>query len=203
MHYTRKRLTGTTDPRPKAVCMVDGCERKHAANGLCGMHHQRVRKYGDVGGRDSMLVPRGCECAVADCDKSVVSKGWCRKHYENFRLRGDATAEGPGQGYRRPPVGWIDKGGYRRVSVTENGRTRNVSEHRLVMEQMIGRSLMPNENVHHRNGQRADNRPENLELWSTKQPPGQSIEDKVAWCREFLAEYGDLVDRMNSIKEMV
>ncbi|TMK84771.1 MAG: HNH endonuclease, partial [Actinobacteria bacterium] len=40
-----------------------------------------------------------------------------------------------------------------------------VFEHILVMEQLLGRYLSPDETVHHRNGVRNDNRPENLELW--------------------------------------
>ncbi|CAN5148776.1 hypothetical protein BH23ACT9_BH23ACT9_17230 [soil metagenome] len=57
------------------------------------------------------------------------------------------------------------------------------------MERLLGRELGRDENVHHRNGQRSDNRPENLELWSTSQPPGQRIEEKIAWAIEFLGRY--------------
>jgi len=64
-----------------------------------------------------------------------------------------------------------------------------VFEHILVMEQLLGRHLFPDETVHHVNGVRDDNRPRNLELWVRPQPPGIRVADAIAWAVEILERY--------------
>lgn len=66
-----------------------------------------------------------------------------------------------------------------------------VAEHRLVMENKIGRFLTKYETVHHINGNRTDNRENNLELWASRQPKGQRVSDLIEWAKEILILYGD------------
>ncbi|HEY8741295.1 MAG TPA: HNH endonuclease [Candidatus Dormibacteraeota bacterium] len=66
-----------------------------------------------------------------------------------------------------------------------------VFEHTLVMEEMIGRFLLPDETVHHRNGVKADNRAENLELWLSNHPSGIRAADAIAHATAILERYGD------------
>lgn len=142
---------------------------------------------------------KGLLCNVPECQNARHSGILCAGHRKrkdrlapDYDPLTDTDPLGPqGKKKRGGDLTRVEQSnGYIRLVITDDqGVTKRIMQHRFVMEQYLGRPLEPHENVHHINGVRGDNRIENLELWSTSQPSGQRVPDKVSWAKELLALY--------------
>lgn len=182
LHYHRQR-NGTPPegpaPRERSRCSVDSCDDFVQGLGMCKLHYQRHYRGHPIGGKEFVRKV----CGVEGCSLRVHGHGLCSTHYRQMK-RGAPIGVGRA-------VGHLNRDGYFMVT---RGKRRDL-EHRFVMEEMLGRPLMPFENVHHINGVRDDNRPENLELWAKPQPAGQRAIDLARWVAE---NYPDLIAEVST-----
>jgi len=100
-------------------------------------------------------------------------------------LKSESSRKRSGKLHSHWKGGVVFRDGYTLVT----SRGEYIREHRLVMENHLGRKLLPNETVHHKNGIRHDNRFENLELWNNKHPKGQRVSDLTEWAIQHLKLY--------------
>lgn len=178
-----------------APCSVEGCTNTAFTKGWCTAHYQRWRHHGDTHPDiplnhlwNGATLPRLGTCSVTGCNRSVRASGLCAAHHSR-KTRGNLDPTTP---LRTIGQGWIDAHGYRYRQQRDHPNahsTGKVAEHVIVMTEQLGRALMPGESVHHLNGIRDDNRPENLELWVTRQPSGQRVTDRIADAIEILRRY--------------
>ena len=145
-------------------------------------------------------------CGKVAKSKADGSKGgpkWegplCSAHLEKLRRNGDpriSKKAGPPKGVPLKRVGgerYAKGDGYIKVwlpSHPNSDKTGHVLEHRLVMSEDINRPLESHETVHHINGNRSDNRIENLELWSGKHLKGARVRDQIEEAITLLKRHG-------------
>jgi HNH endonuclease len=171
--------------------MALNCGRAATERGLCHGHYLRLIRNGDIDSGRPLSRRRNDACTVPGCPNQATARGLCSTHRTRLSKTGDLHPELPIKTVAG--TGYINHG-YRVVPVPAHMRSltrgaRAELEHRYVMAQMLGRPLTRDESVHHRNGDRLDNRPENLELWSRFQPRGQRISDKIAYAIALLESY--------------
>lgn len=154
-----------------ARCTVCGCYRPQRNQRVCRMSCRNKDKTWLLRQRDSKRTGRVLSCPV--CNKphyrklSEIRKGIrccskrCAYQSENYRTNRLAEKHPSWKGGRTH-----SGGGYILVRVRPNSKSSSVQvqEHRLVMAKHLNRELSPSEIVHHKNGNRTDNRIQNLVL---------------------------------------
>lgn len=166
-------------PRKLVVksCLTCGREyRTRARNNYCRACLHQSQKH-------------PCEECAAPCDKRAIR---CLACLSASAPSGTGAANWKGGRAINRLTGYVKI----RVPVDHPRGPGYVSEHVWVMEQHLGRFLVPGESVHHKNGQRDDNRLSNLELWAGSQPSGQRAADLLAWAREIIDRYGPEEERL-------
>lgn len=171
-------------------CSLWHCDRRIDAGDLCTTHYNRKRRgVPDWDAPVPRHIKRDGKCAKKGCPEPIQARGYCAMHYQRIAVLGHADAGPVGRLKAADGEGGDDGRGY--WNITVNGQ--RYAKHRWVMEQILGRPLEADEEVHHKNRIRNDNDPSNLELWTTAQPRGGRVEDLV---RFYVERYPELATRI-------
>lgn len=169
----------TADRQPQKTCQRCGAPLKRGKLTWCSWECFKL------GRRNRLEKPcEVCGVTMSVTPSQVAAKRFCSRacHWASKRI------SGPGARIKRSD-GYIAVYYPTHPDTTKSGM---MQEHRLVAEQKYGRRILPTEHVHHLNGVRDDNRPENLEIVDPSVHAGISTRMGVAKrqsIRDRLAEY--------------
>lgn len=174
--------------RPSPTCRPASRVAGHRHGSRHATRHRGCLGVVDGGGAragDTIL-----KCTIEGCDKDIRCKGVCESHYKRQRLQ--AKAANPcGCGCGELTAFGFKHGHHTRLFTSEEqsrrGRQNNGNalrdrgtkdtyrkvnsrhEHRSIAEKKIGRALLPDEIVHHKDHNKRNNHPDNLEVMTRKE----------------------------------
>lgn len=150
------------------ICSVSSCSRARYCKGYCEPHYRRVKDHGDpladvpIGDLQKKP-PQLCVCVICSAEfvRTKHSTGrYCSRRCAWEGRGGAAFSAAISRGSVQKRGDALRGRGEGRTYRKLNGR----HEHRVVAEQKLGRALLPGEIVHHIDGDKLNNHPDNLEV---------------------------------------
>lgn len=155
-HYAIRHYHGTAKENAgvnvktgrEAICSVEDCLDVVNSQGMCNKHYKRFLTHGNVETVNTLRKQEG-PCGALGCGKIIEKGAFCTKHYNQWVKTGSPyrTIAEPGTWQKNVINGY--------VSGTIDGE--RVYEHRFLAEKALGRPLPEKAEIHHMNGNKADN----------------------------------------------
>jgi hypothetical protein len=160
IHYHLKR--SGTPRRPQGKALRQWNKRDWPIRSIVQMYES---------GQSTYAIAKSLNCANATIGRLLTQAGVVMRAQRDYPSKIIGAQNPNWRGGRR-----TNSDGYVQIRVLDqSGRFSYQREHRAVMEGIIGRPLKAHEHVHHINGIRDDNRPENLAITSPRMHESRTL----------------------------